>query len=112
MLFYILFYNKVRIYSACNLFQSQLRQCNVHEIPSVRLASSYFTISNSVANNNMKSISKESSLCPPVPPKYLRDEILGSSREQFRVLFILKKSSILNFENPLLEGAFCDLWCS
>lgn len=39
---------------------------------------------------------------PPVHAKDFRGEYMGTSRKTFRVLFILKTCSILNFENVLL----------
>ena len=102
--FYVFFCNKVIIYSAWNLFLSQLRQFNVHEIPSVCLVSSYFNISNSVVNNNMKkSISKKPSLCPPVPPKYFLDEIFGHlSRTISRVVHPQKELHPQFQKSPVL----------
>ena len=47
-------------------------------------------------------ISENHSGAPQYNKNISEEKYFGTSREQFRFLFILNKSSILNFENPLL----------
>ena len=64
---------------------------------------SFLSAKYSYAYVHTASLSSNRSVAPQNHQNVSKAKYFGNSREQFRVLFILEKKSILNFENPLFE---------
>ena len=68
------------------------------------MVNSFLSAKYSYAYVHTASLSSNRSVAPQNHQNISEAKYFGNPREQFRVLFILKKSSILNFENPLLKS--------
>ena len=66
----------------------------------------FLTAKYSYAYVHIRHLSENRSGHPQYYQNISEAKYIGTSREQFHVLFILKKSFILNFENPLLIATF------